>query len=503
MANDKKKNDLREQLEEIFLAYDVRGPYPALLNETVMKQLGEVIAELLLSTEKSPEIMVGHDNRRSSFPLTRSLIKGLREAGVTTKLVGFIANGAMYHAAWKMKIPAAYITASHVAPPVNGLKLIRSDGTSFLEELRVIKELYVRNVESSGSANRSSFLGSSGLPSGTMTSLEGYGDLSGENIENISSQVKRHYIEFLMTILQEDRLSRKLNIVIDAMNGATTSILGELFDQVNIITPTFLRCPPPDQVPLDYGGIIPEPTAASANDLITEIKRRKADFGVMFDGDGDRALFVDDRGQPLDGTLITAIFAKFLLEEHPGGTVVVPVDATQALSDVVRRNGGRIKYVRIGHSFIEQSIKEEGVILCGESSHHYYFPKICPFSDGILSMLLLSHYLARLDETTRLSQMIAALPKYVLLRKNLHFNSHAEKNKSFEKFKAKILKNYDEHQILMIDGVKVHVDEHSWFLVRPSNTEPTIRIIIESREKETTMTLMEHVTRWIQGTIRS
>ncbi len=481
------------EVEEIFLAYDIRGAYPTMLNEAVALRIGEILSELLSSTE----ILVGYDNRSSSVPLAKSLVEGLRQGGKIPKLVGFIANGAMYHAAWKMELPAAYITASHVPPPVNGLKLIKSDGTSFLDELKVIKEKYLRKMASIQP------LKSEKSESNEISSLDH--EQSGVKLTILSNTandfgflVKKNYISFLVSVLREDILARDLNIAIDAMNGATTSVLRDLFQKIKKIHPILLRCPPADATPLDYGGIVPEPSASHAQKLITVIKDENSDFGVMFDGDGDRALFIDNQGRPLDGTLVTAIFAQFLLKEHPGGTVVVPVDATQALTDVVLSNGGHVEYVRIGHSFIEQAIRKEKVILCGESSHHYYFPKICPFSDGILSMIVLSHYLAR-NESIKLSRLVEALPKYVLLRKNTHFRSHAEKNSQFEKFKHSLLEIYDETQFLTIDGVKVHVDESSWFLVRPSNTEPVLRLIVESRNKEKAISMLEQVERWLKS----
>ncbi len=481
-------------LEEIFLAYDIRGPYPTLLDEKVVLNIGEILAEMVSTTA----ILVGHDNRSSSTPLARSLIRGIQKGGIDIKMVGFIANGAMYHAAWRMGLPAAYITASHVPPPVNGIKFIKEDGTSFLDELKLIKKMYVERMKRDAIPSLESIVqGRKEFQEYQKTSNDSMLSLNDEKMEDVSESVVSDYISFLRSALKEQEATRKLKIVVDAMYGATTSVLSRLFKNIEMIEPILLRCPPPEKVPLDYGGIIPEPSKDQAKTIISTIREHSADFGVMFDGDGDRALFIDDQGRPLEGTLFTAVLAKFLLEEHQGGTVVVPVDATLALTDVIMNHGGTIEYVRIGHSFIEQAIKKENVILCGESSHHYYFPKLCPFSDGILSMMVLSHYLAK-NESARLSQLIDALPKYVLLRRNVHFSSHAHKKEQFDRFKKEALREFDPNQVLTLDGVKVKVDESSWFLVRPSNTEPKIRLIVESSSEKRTNALMKQIVQWLK-----
>ncbi len=477
------------RVNEVFLAYDIRGSYPTLLNEKVMMLVGEILGTDLIS---SSELLIGYDNRTSSIPLANALITGLKKSKVTLKSAGFIANGAMYYAAWKMKIPAAYITASHVPPPTNGLKLIRSDGTSFLEELQVIKERFLQKIIEV----EDDYFVNSEEPCHPWASSN-FRSIIDENVQNVQEEVKSLYFDFLLSVLKEDEFDHRLSIAIDAMNGATSSVLRPFFSKVEYLTPLLLHCPPPDEVPLDYGGIIPEPTPKSASELIDMIKDQNMDFGVVFDGDGDRSLFIDDKGRPLDGTLMTAVFARFLLNDYPGGTVIVPVDATQALTDVVLERGGNVEYVRIGHSFIEQAIKKNDVILCGESSHHYYFPRFCPFSDGILSMLVLSHYLAL--ENIKLSQIIDSLPRYELLRKNISFNTHSEKKDRFDFFRKEVLDMFDHEQLTLIDGVKVSIDSESWFLARPSNTEPLIRLIVESRDKDRANSLMKTVEGWLRS----
>ena len=223
--------------------------------------------------------------------------------------------------------------------------------------------------------------------------------------------------------------------------------------------------------------------------MITEVRKRYAAFGVGFDGDADRSVFVDDIGRVVDGSIMTLLFAQDFLKHKKGSKIIAPINSTSLLQNEVDKLGGKLIWTRIGHSFIEKELVRKNAVFAGEPSSHFYFNDLFPFSDGILATIKLASILSK--QSQKLSELIDALPPTFLLNSTLEFDSHNLKSQKMAEITEKIQQQYEN--ALLIDGVKVDLSKTSWVLIRPSNTEPKIRITIEAENEKSAQQILEDI----------
>jgi len=428
--------------DHIFRAYDIRGIFGKDLTEEIATQIGAAFATFL----EGKTVVVGRDTRISGEKLRDALVSGLVSRCNVTD-VGVVPTPLVYFAANRLKKDAGImVTASHNPPQWNGFKAFRGQrGSIYGKDMEKIRE-YAKKVDPE----------KLGEKRGKAVSYEG---------------IIPEYQDFVQSKIQ---LERKLKVVADTANGTCGLVAPALFERLgcNILT---LNQKPDGTFPAH----LPVPKKETLGELMNEVVRRKADFGVGYDGDGDRAVFIDEKGNLIPGDLTLLIFAKDVLQKHRGGKVVYELSCSMAVEEYVKKLGGIPLVERVGHTFIMDKMINEKALLGGEKSSHFYFADVYGMDDGVFASLKLAEILSKSDE--KLSEMVASLPQYPSVYEK---NFECADNLKFA-FIEKLRSRFKEYGIktLDIDGVKL-IEEDGWVILRASNTEPVIRISAEARTEE-------------------
>ena len=423
-------------LDAIFKAYDVRGLYPEEIDEALARRIGNAFAHFT----GAQQLIVGRDMRPSSEPLSAAFIEGATLAGADVTDIGLCSTDVVYFAAGKLDAPGAMFTASHNPAQYNGIKLCRSGAAPVGEQtgLTQIKEMVAAGVtsrgESPGKIER-------------LDLLEAFGD---------------HVRSFVDT-----SLLRPLTVVADTANGMGGLVVPKVFEGL------------PFSLTVLYGeldGSFPNHPAdpiqlENLKDLQRAVLDLGADVGLAFDGDADRVFLVDDAGQPVSGSTTTAIVAAGILDRHPGETIVHNLICSRALPEVIREHGGVPVRARVGHSFIKQVMAETGAIFGGEHSAHYYFRDNWRADSGSIAALLVLEQLSRAD--VPLSELRKPCERYV---QSGEINSRVDDPAAVIE---RIATDYDSLNQDRLDGLTVDGGDW-WFNLRPSNTEPLLRLNLEA-----------------------
>jgi phosphomannomutase len=423
-------------LDAIFKAYDVRGLYPDELDEALARRIGNAFAHFT----GAQQLIVGRDMRLSSEPLATAFIEGATYAGADVTDIGLCSTDVVYFAAGKLDAPAAMFTASHNPAQYNGIKLCRAGAAPVGEQtgLRQIKEMVASGVtsrgESPGKVERRDLL-----------------DAFGEHV--------RSFVDV--------SLLKPLNVVADTANGMGGLVVPKVFEGL------------PFALTVLYGeldGTFPNHPAdpiqpENLKDLQRAVLDLGADVGLAFDGDGDRVFLVDDAGQPVSGSTTTAILAAGILDRHPGETVVHNLICSRAVPEVILEHGGIPVRTRVGHSYIKQVMAETGAIFGGEHSAHYYFRDNWRADSGSIAALCVLEQLCR-----------AGVPLSELRRPFERYVQSGEINTRVDDPAAVIEQVAAQYEWAMqdrLDGLTVDAGEW-WFNLRPSNTEPLLRLNLEA-----------------------
>ena len=423
-------------LDAIFKAYDVRGLYPEEIDEALARRIGNAFAHFT----GAQQLIVGRDMRPSSEPLSAAFIEGATLAGADVTDIGLCSTDVVYFAAGKLDAPGAMFTASHNPAQYNGIKLCRSGAAPVGEQtgLTQIKEMVAAGVtsrgESPGKIER-------------LDLLEAFGD---------------HVRSFVDT-----SLLRPLTVVADTANGMGGLVVPKVFEGL------------PFSLTVLYGeldGSFPNHPAdpiqlENLKDLQRAVLDLGADVGLAFDGDADRVFLVDDAGQPVSGSTTTAIVAAGILDRHPGETIVHNLICSRALPEVIREHGGVPVRARVGHSFIKQVMAETGAIFGGEHSAHYYFRDNWRADSGSIAALRVLEQLSRAD--VPLSELRKPCERYV---QSGEINSRVDDPAAVIE---RIATDYDSLNQDRLDGLTVDGGDW-WFNLRPSNTEPLLRLNLEA-----------------------
>lgn len=426
-------------LDAIFKAYDVRGVYPDQLDEGVARSVGNAF----VAFTGADRVIVGRDMRPSSEPLAAAFVEGATRAGADVSDLGLASTDLCWFASGHLDAPAAMFTASHNPSEYGGIKLCRAGAAPIGIETGLAQ---IKASVESGLLERAAELG-------TVEAR----DLLPEFADHVRSFVD-------LSVL------RPLRVVADTANGMGGLVVPVVFEglpfTLSVLYPELDGSFP--NHPADP--IQPE----NLQDLQKAIVESDADVGLAFDGDADRVFLVDDRAEALSGSLTTSIVAKGILDHHPGETVVHNLICSKAVPEIVRENGGTPVRTRVGHSFIKQVMAETGAIFGGEHSGHYYFRDNYRADSGLIAALVVLEQLSR--GGVPLSELRQPFERYAA---SGEINTRVDEPAGVIDRVAATYRDVDQDRL---DGLTVDAGDW-WFNLRPSNTEPLLRLNLEAPDR--------------------
>jgi phosphomannomutase/phosphoglucomutase len=360
----------------------------------------------------------------------------------------------VYFYAWKNKVYGVVITASHNPKEWNGLKIVKPNGVSFINELKKLEKIFQ-----------------------SKNFIRGKGKITKDN-------AKKLYEKFL--IRRFNRINKK---IVAEFFGGVSSVALSIFRKMGLKTITLHA-----RMNKNFSGFRrPEPKGKNLIPLKKKVKKMKADFGVAFDGDGDRSVFIDDKGRELNGSILSAIFVNYILRKKRG-KIIVTADCASEIEDIVKKLNGKIIWWRVGHGFIEKKCLEEKALFAGEQSSHFYFNEFYPFSDGILATIYLAKILS--ESNKKLSDLVGEMNLCPM--EKLYINVRTDKNKI--KILEKLRKKYPRALDVM-DGIRIRLNKKEWVLIRASQTMPEINLCIEAKNKKRLKVLVRKYTKMIKNTL--
>lgn len=434
----------------VFKAYDVRG----------RTDTGEIDAELyrltgaaLVDLVQAVRIAVGRDCRATSPDFFAAMADGINSAGADVIDLGEVPTDAVYFYAGAHDVPGAMITASHNPPEYNGLKLCRAGAVPIGEQTGLAE---IKLAVETGSVPTSETVG---------------------GIEH--ADVIPDYVNHLFSIVRPDEIG-PLRVAVDAGNGMAGVAIGDVFDRLQAEIEGLYLDPDGSFPNHPADPLVPE----NLKDLEKLVGEGEFDLGVAFDGDADRAFFLDDQAEPLSGSTVTALIARSLLAANAGAPVVHNLITSKAVPEIIRECGGEPIRTRVGHSFIKQVMAESGAVFGGEHSGHYYFRDNFRADSGMLAMLVLMRVLTTEDRP--LSEVRREVERYAASGE-INFDVFDQKA-SMEKVESQMSAASIDH----LDGLTVDFGDE-WFNLRPSNTEPLLRLNVEAPDMGRVHALVDRV----------
>ncbi len=427
--------------KSIFKAYDIRGTYPNQLDDKIAYRIGNGLARYL----KPTSIAVGRDMRISSDELFEHLSHGIIDAGVDVVDLGRISTDGLYFAVGKFEYDGGImITASHNPKEYNGFKICRQQalplsGQEGLDKIKLAME---------------------------EDALEKSSQRGNINRRDISADYAKHCLSFI-----DISIIKPFKIVIDAGNGMAGLTLPPVFEKLPIkVIPLYF----------ELDGSFPNHPASPIElenlaDLRKKIADEKADFGVAFDGDADRMFLVDRFGNQIGGDMVTALVAGNLLDKNPGETILYNLICSKAVPELVIKKGGKAIRTRVGHALIKPLMKKHNAIFGGEHSGHFYFRDNWFADSGLIAFLVCLELLSRHNKP--LDEMVKAINPYF---RSGEINSRV---KSARDKIEEVAAHFSDGEQDRLDGLTVDYGSF-WFNLRPSNTEPLLRLNVEAKSKE-------------------
>lgn len=434
-------------MTSIFKAYDVRGVYPDQLNEDLARSIGLAYQHVLDDSDRAHgnTIIVGRDMRASSVPLAEALIDGLTSAGLDVLDIGLVTTPMNYFAIGSLQAAGGVqVTASHNPGRYNGLKFSRhgarpvsgDSGIGLME--RSIAEGNLPTAETPGAHRHTDI-------------FEAYG-------------------EHVLAHLNRPEGAPKLKVAVDAANGMGT-IYRPLLERMGI-----------ELVPLyfELDGTFPNHEAnplklENLRDLSALVRSSGADLGICFDGDADRAAFVDETGEPVGSDLSTALIAGEMLEREPGAAIIYDLRSSRAVAEYIREHGGEPVRERVGHSFIKATLRQRNSPFGGELAGHYYFRDNYNADCSLMAVIEILNLMWKTGRP--LSELVGQVLRYA---KSPEVNFEVEDKDGKI---AELAERYSDGEIDRLDGITVQYPDW-WFNVRPSNTEPYLRLVLEAETPE-------------------
>jgi len=430
-------------LEKIIKAYDIRGLVKNEVTPDFSFSLGVAFAKFLEIEREPATIVVGEDMRPSSAPLADAFSDGATSQGMDVIRIGLASTDMLYFASGKLNLPGVMFTASHNPAKYNGMKLCKSGARPIGQESGLVK---IRQLIEEG------------VP------------ISNRPVGNVRKQeLLSDYVDYLLTRFPKNTFKkRKLKVVIDAGNGMAGFTAPAVMEQLNVeLIPMYFELdgnfPNHEANPIE-----PENLKA----LQKKVKKEKADIGLAFDGDADRCFLIDENGDLVNPSALTGLIAVRELKANPGATIIYNLISSKAVAEVISENGGIALRSRVGHSYIKTLMAESGAVFGGEHSGHFYFGDFWRADSGMLAAL---YALAELMATPKsLSNLLEPYNRYF---SSGEINSKVkDASKSIKLVKDKY---QDKYEVDELDGLTVTA-ENWWFNLRPSNTEPLLRLNVEA-----------------------
>jgi len=453
-------------LGAIIKAYDVRGTYPDQVDEDLAHDVGAAFVRVLgiATRDGGPgAVVVGHDMRPSGPSLVAAFADGAREQGCDVILIGLASTDGLYFASGSLGLPGAMFTASHNPAKYNGIKLCRAGAAP------VGQDSGLRDIRAMIEAGVPAFDG----PMGEVRDQDMLAD----------------YAAFLRTLVDVSG-SRHLRVVVDAGNGMAGYTVPAVLGGAAGLPALPLDL---DEMYFELDGTFPNHEAnpiepANMRDLQDRVLATGADLGLAFDGDADRCFVVDERGAIVSPSTLTALIASRELAKYPGSTIIHNLITSRAVPEVIAENGGVAVRTRVGHSFIKATMAETGAVFGGEHSGHFYFRDFWRADSGMLAAL---HTLAALGETpagVTLSSLLEPFDRYCDSGEiNTEVADQAAATLRIREAFADRVTSIDE-----LDGLTMSADTW-WFNVRPSNTEPLLRLNVEAADEASMCALRDEV----------
>ncbi len=450
-----------EQIPNIFKAYDIRGLVDTEIDPDFAFATGMAFARFLQIEREPGTIIIGEDMRPSSPELADAFSAGATSQGMDVIRIGLASTDMLYFASGKLGLPGAMFTASHNPAQYNGIKLCLSKARPIGKESGLLTiEKFVRE--------------------GSPIALRNVG------VEKQRNMLEE-YVDHLLTLVDVTKI-RPLKIVVDAGNGMAGHTAPAIFARFNCeVIPMYFELdgsfPNHEANPLDE---------STLKDLKQAMIDHKADLGLAFDGDADRCFLVDERGIAVNPSALTALIAQRELKKRPGSKIIYNLISSRAVQEVIDENGGTGLRSRVGHSYIKKMMAESGAICGGEHSGHFYCKEFWMADSGALAAL---HAIAALGEgTATMSELLAPFNRYI--------SSGEINSKVSDTAQATDLvrKSYQSQNVVMdeLDGLTVNGDTW-WFNLRPSNTEPLLRLNVEAATQAQMESVRDAVLSVIRG----
>jgi phosphomannomutase len=423
------------RLAAVFKAYDIRGTVPDQLDTDLARAVGAGFARYV----EAPSVVVGRDMRPTGPAMVEAFTDGVLSQGVDVVDLGLASTDLLYAASGILDLPGAMLTASHNPAGYNGIKLCGRSAAPIGTEsgLGVIRAAAAR-----------------GLPAAPTRGRRSEREFMDDYVRHVHSFIDRSAL-------------RPLRVVADCANGmggyVAPPVFAELPMEVELLYP-------------ELDGSFPNHPADPINpenlrDLQARVLETGADLGLAFDGDADRVFLVDERAQPVSGSLTTALVAVGMLAREPGATVLHNLICSRAVPEIIAESGGRPVRTKVGHSYIKAVMAEEGAVFGGEHSGHYYFRDNFRADSGLIAALVVLEQMS--TSGMPMSELVAPLDRYAASGEiNTVVDDHAA---AIEKVAAA----YSDHPQDRLDGLTVDVGDW-WFNLRPSNTEPLLRLNLEA-----------------------
>ncbi|MHB1553572.1 MAG: phosphohexomutase domain-containing protein [Acidimicrobiales bacterium] len=430
---------------EVFKAYDIRGTVPAQIDASMCRAIGGAMARFT----RAPRLLVARDMRESGAALSEAFAEGARAEGAAVTDLGMTSTDCLYFASGKLDAPAAMFTASHNPAAYNGVKLCLAGARP------IGRDTGLREIE----ALTNELLSAPSAPRGPMAPID-HLDVLAEFAEHVRSFVDVASL-------------RPLHVVADTANGMGGLVVPRVLEGL------------PFELDILFGdldGTFPNHPAdpiqeENLRDLKAAVLAKGADVGLAFDGDADRCFLVDERAEPVSGSLTTALVAVSMLEKHPGATILYNCISSHVVPEVVAEHGGTGVRTRVGHSFIKQVMAETGAVFGGEHSGHYYYRDNYNADSGIITALLVLELMSK-----------SGRPLSELLRPFRRYADSGEINTEVPDPAAAVeavaaVEAARGSEVDRLDGVTVDRGDW-WYNLRPSNTEPLLRSNVEARDEQ-------------------
>jgi phosphomannomutase len=428
---------------KVFKAYDIRGIYPSELDEEGAYAIGRAYTEHF----EPKRMAVGHDMRLSSPAMAAATIRGAVDAGAQVYELGLVGTEMVYFAVGDLDLDGGIaVTASHNPKEYTGMKIVR------------------RGALPVG--------GESGLLEIRDRALKGFDEATASgSVEQVD--IWPAFVERVRSFVDVDAIA-PLKVLIDAANGMAGVMLPPVLARLPQVETVRFYFEPDGTFPNhEPNPLLPE----NREFIVARTTAEAADFGVAFDGDADRCFFVDDGGEFVPGDFVTALFAESILEKEPGAKIIYDVRASWAVPDTIERAGGIPLINRVGHAYIKLRMREEGAVFGGEVSGHYYFRDFYQADSGVIPLLLMLELVSRRGK--KLSEILRPFKERYFITGELNTpvpDVDLKLKELQERFAP-------EGEVSHLDGISIEAED--WhFNVRPSNTEPLLRLNLEARSKE-------------------